>query len=93
MVCLKNISVDILHKGDSEDDYDDDYNNNNNNNREKKSRQARLAEQVKGTEDRKGVYTVLRRDPRKRDHFEDTAHGRIILKWILTLILLTWRIG
>ena len=38
MVCLRNISVDSLHKGDTEDDDDDDYddddddNNNNNNN-------------------------------------------------------------
>jgi len=24
MVCLRNISVDTLHKGDTEDDYDDD---------------------------------------------------------------------
>jgi hypothetical protein len=33
MVCLKNISVDTLHKGDTEydDDNDDDDNNNNNN--------------------------------------------------------------
>jgi len=31
MVCLRNISVDALHKGDSEDDDDDDNNNNNNN--------------------------------------------------------------
>jgi hypothetical protein len=31
MVCLRNISVDILHKGDTEDD-DDDNNNNDNNN-------------------------------------------------------------
>jgi hypothetical protein len=31
MVCLKDISVDTLHKGDTEDD-DDDANNNNNNN-------------------------------------------------------------
>jgi hypothetical protein len=30
MVCLRNISVDTLHKGDTEDD--DDENNNNNNN-------------------------------------------------------------
>jgi hypothetical protein len=30
MVCLRNISVDTLHKGDTEDD--DDNNNNNNNN-------------------------------------------------------------
>jgi hypothetical protein len=30
MVCLRNISVDTLHKGDIEDD--DDNNNNNNNN-------------------------------------------------------------
>jgi hypothetical protein len=32
MVCLRNISVDTLHKGDTEDDDDDDEKNNNNNN-------------------------------------------------------------
>jgi hypothetical protein len=32
MVCLRNISVDTLHKGDTEDNDDDDDNNNNNNN-------------------------------------------------------------
>jgi hypothetical protein len=37
MVCLRNVSVDTLHKGDTEDDDDnddddDDDNNNNNNN-------------------------------------------------------------
>jgi hypothetical protein len=31
MVCLRNISVDTLRKGDTEDDDDDDNNNNNNN--------------------------------------------------------------
>jgi hypothetical protein len=31
MVCLRNISVDTLHKGDTEDD--DNNNNNNNNNK------------------------------------------------------------
>jgi hypothetical protein len=30
MVCLRNISVNTLHKGDADDD-DDDNNNNNNN--------------------------------------------------------------
>ena len=30
MVCLRNISVDTLHKGNTEDDKDDDDNNNNN---------------------------------------------------------------
>jgi hypothetical protein len=30
MVCLRNISVDTLYKGDTEDDDDDDDNNNNN---------------------------------------------------------------
>jgi len=30
MVCLRNISVDTLHKGDTEDNDDDDDNNNNN---------------------------------------------------------------
>jgi hypothetical protein len=38
MVCLRNVSVDTLHKGDTEDDDDDDdddnNNNNNNNNKE-----------------------------------------------------------
>jgi hypothetical protein len=29
MVCLRNITVDTLHKGDTEDDDDDDDNNNN----------------------------------------------------------------
>jgi hypothetical protein len=33
MVCLRNVSVDTLHKGDNDDDDDDDNNNNNNNNR------------------------------------------------------------
>jgi hypothetical protein len=33
MVCLRNLSVDTVHKGDIEDDDDDDDNNNNNNNR------------------------------------------------------------
>jgi hypothetical protein len=28
-VCLRNISVDTLHKGDTDDDDDDDDNNNN----------------------------------------------------------------
>jgi hypothetical protein len=32
MVCLRNISVDTLHKEETEDDDDDDDNNNNNNN-------------------------------------------------------------
>jgi hypothetical protein len=32
MVCLRNISVDTLHKGDTEDDDDNNNNNNNNNN-------------------------------------------------------------
>jgi hypothetical protein len=32
MVCLRNISVDTLHKGDAKDDDDDDDDNNNNNN-------------------------------------------------------------
>jgi hypothetical protein len=33
MVCLRNISVDTLHKGNTDDDDDDDDNNNNNNNK------------------------------------------------------------
>jgi hypothetical protein len=31
MVCLRNTSVDTLHKGDTDDDDDDDDDNNNNN--------------------------------------------------------------
>jgi hypothetical protein len=36
MVCLRNISVDTLHKGDTEENDDDDDNNNNNNNNNNK---------------------------------------------------------
>ena len=32
MVCLRNICINILHKGDDDDDDDDDDDNNNNNN-------------------------------------------------------------
>jgi len=32
MVCPRNISVDTLHKGDTEDDDDDDVDDNNSNN-------------------------------------------------------------
>jgi len=32
MICLRNISVDTLHKWDTEDDDDDDDDGNNNNN-------------------------------------------------------------
>ena len=32
MVCLRNISVDTLHKEDTEDNDDDNNNNNSNNN-------------------------------------------------------------
>jgi hypothetical protein len=35
MVYLRNMSVDTLHKGDTDDDDDDDDNNNNNNNNNK----------------------------------------------------------
>jgi hypothetical protein len=31
MVCLRNICINTLHKGDDDDDDDDDNNNNNNN--------------------------------------------------------------
>ena len=33
MVCLRNMCVDTLHKGDNDDDDDDDDDNNNNNNK------------------------------------------------------------
>ena len=32
IVCLRNVSINALHKGDDDDDDDDDDNNNNNNN-------------------------------------------------------------
>ena len=32
MICLRNISVDTLHKGDTDDDDDDDDDDDNNNN-------------------------------------------------------------
>ena len=32
MVCLRNMCMDTLHKGDDDDDDDDNNNNNNNNN-------------------------------------------------------------
>jgi hypothetical protein len=32
MVCLRNVCINTLHKGDDDDDDDDDDNNNNNNN-------------------------------------------------------------
>jgi hypothetical protein len=36
MVCLRNTSVNTLHKGDTEDDDNDDDDNNNNNNNNNK---------------------------------------------------------
>jgi hypothetical protein len=42
MVCLRNISVDTLHKGDTEDDDDDDDDNNNNNSNKMDLQQAEL---------------------------------------------------
>ena len=38
MVCLRNTSVDTLHKRDTEDDNNDDDNNNNNNNNKVQSK-------------------------------------------------------
>ena len=37
IVCLRNMSIYTLHKGDDDDDDDDDNNNNNNNNNQFKS--------------------------------------------------------
>ena len=52
MVCLRNICINTLHKGDNDDDndydddddddYDDDNNNNNNNNRQNQYYQNKL---------------------------------------------------
>ena len=35
MICLRNICINTLYKGDNDDDNDDDNNNNNNNNNNK----------------------------------------------------------
>ena len=37
MVCLRNICINTLHKGDDDDDDDDDDDNNNNNNNNRHS--------------------------------------------------------
>jgi hypothetical protein len=44
MVCLRNISVDTVHKGDNEDDDGDGNNNNNNiiNNNNNNNKRAKL---------------------------------------------------
>ena len=38
MVCLRNICINTLHKGDDDDDDDDDDDNNNNNNKQMKEK-------------------------------------------------------
>jgi hypothetical protein len=38
MVCLRNICINTLHKGDDDDDDDDNNNNNNNNNKRQVAR-------------------------------------------------------
>ena len=38
MVCLGNMCMDTVHKGDNDDDDDDNNNNNNNNNKGKDAR-------------------------------------------------------
>jgi hypothetical protein len=59
MVCLRNISVDTLHKGntddDDNDDDDDDDNNNNNNNNNNNSNMHRSLQSVLG-HGRKNAY-------------------------------------
>jgi len=49
MVFLRIISVDTLHKGDTEDD-DDDNNNNNNNNNKAKVKNSRMVRSSKITD-------------------------------------------
>jgi len=63
MVCLRNISVDTLHKGDTDDDDDDDddddnnnNNNNNNNNGLAEVIHQKLAEAAELTEDKSLYY-------------------------------------
>jgi len=55
MVCLSNICVDTLHKGDTENNDDDDDNNNNNNNNLGASRREK--QQTKYTFDPHGPIT------------------------------------
>jgi len=63
MVCLRNISVDTLHKGDTEDDDDDDNDddddddNNNNHNHNKQKFQSGLFFQVVMTFYNSELYT------------------------------------
>jgi hypothetical protein len=45
MVCRRNISVDTLHKGDTEDN----NNNNNNNNNEKEEKKKKKMKKMKKT--------------------------------------------
>jgi hypothetical protein len=40
LLCLRNISLDTLHKGDTDDDDDDDDDNNNNNNNNNNNKAA-----------------------------------------------------
>jgi len=50
MVCLRNISVDTLHKGDTDDDDDDDddgYNDDNGNNNNNNNNNNKLCWSVK----------------------------------------------
>jgi len=56
MICLRNMSVDTLHKGDTEDDDDDDNDNNNNNNNNNNNIHRKLAEVAELIEE-KSPYT------------------------------------
>ena len=53
MVCLRNICVDTLYKGDTkdydDDDDDDNNNNNNNNNNNKKETVDKMSDQRNGS--------------------------------------------
>ena len=46
MVCLRNICINTLHKGDNDDDDDDDDDNNNNNNNNNNVPQTSVSRKV-----------------------------------------------
>jgi len=57
MVCLRNISADTLHKGDTEDDYDDDDNNDNDNVKVQNIFQGEIAQTVKREQLQHYIYS------------------------------------
>jgi hypothetical protein len=59
MFCLRNVSVDTLHKRDTEDDDDDDDNHNNNNNKNKNKHLICLLPLSYATKQQKALPNVI----------------------------------